>query len=166
VPKEIEKLKKIDYSKFAHIDLTMFNLTMFTNLQKIRTSKVSNKEVVLKADNKVFACMVLIAGLRSLNIREVFKHPLGPVPWALVNCDGTRRKTCKAVLARHLEEQAPPAESMKKHASLMELKAPLHKVNANHADMVFTNDLHTSFNCSRVDIVFDLYPKISTKQTE
>jgi hypothetical protein len=106
----------------------MFNLTMFTNLQKIRTSKVSNKEVVLKADNKIFGCMVLIAGSRSLNVREVFQHPLGPVTWTLANCDGTMRKNCKAVLARHLaiEEQAPPAESMKKHASLMELKAPLH----------------------------------------
>ncbi len=41
--RQLRNLTKIDYSKFAHIDLTMFNLTMFTNLQKIRTSKVSNK---------------------------------------------------------------------------------------------------------------------------
>ncbi len=32
--------------------------------------------------------------------------------------------------------------------------------------MVFTNALHTSFNCSRVDIGFDSYHKISMKQAE
>ena len=34
---------------------------------------------------------------------SVFAHPLGPLPWALANGDGSLRKTNKAALARELE---------------------------------------------------------------
>ena len=37
--------------------------------------------------------MVLVATGRNLDMREVLKHTLGSVPWALSNCDGTLKKT-------------------------------------------------------------------------
>ena len=33
--------------------------------------------------------MVLFATIRNLDIREILKHPVGPLPWALSECDGT-----------------------------------------------------------------------------
>ena len=37
--------------------------------------------------------MVLVATSRDLDMREVLKHPLGPLPWALSNFDSTLEKT-------------------------------------------------------------------------
>ena len=38
---------------------------------------------------KMFANMVLVATGRNLDMREVLKHPSGPLLWALFNCDCT-----------------------------------------------------------------------------
>lgn len=46
--------------------------------------------------------MILVAESRKVNMRDVLAHPLGPLPWALANADGTLRKTNKAALAREL----------------------------------------------------------------
>ena len=67
---------------------------------------------MLKADQKLFGHMVLVASSRNLDMKDVLQHPLGPLPWALANCDGTMRKTNKAALARHLENRVPHADSI------------------------------------------------------
>jgi len=36
--------------------------------------------------------------------------PMGPLPWALANADGSLRKTNKAALVRELEQNVFPAE--------------------------------------------------------
>jgi hypothetical protein len=55
------------------------NLKTFTSTT---TSKKygKNKDVIIKSDRKLFASMILIAEHRSLNMLEVFSHPLGPLP--------------------------------------------------------------------------------------
>ena len=55
------------------------------------------KDVILKADRRLFANMVLVATCRNLDMREVLKHPLGPLPWALSNCGGTLKKTNQSI---------------------------------------------------------------------
>ena len=72
--------------------------------------KVNGKEVILKSDNRLFAHMILVASSRKLSMKEVIKHPLGPMPWLLANTDGAPRKTNKAALARKLEAKASPAD--------------------------------------------------------
>ena len=47
------------------------------------------KDVILKADRRLFGNMVLVATSRNLDIREVLKHPLGPLCWTLSYCNGT-----------------------------------------------------------------------------
>ena len=53
----------------------------------------TNKEVVLKADNRLYGQMLLIAQNWKLDMRDVLEYPLGPKPWALANADGTLKKT-------------------------------------------------------------------------
>ena len=43
-------------------------------------------------------------------MKDVLAHPLGPLPWALANTDGTLGKTNKVVLARELEKNVSAAE--------------------------------------------------------
>ena len=65
-------------------------------------TKVNGKEVILKSGNRLFVHMILVASSRKLNLKEVLKHPLGPIPRLLANTDGAPRKTNKAALVRKL----------------------------------------------------------------
>ena len=56
--------------------------------------------------------MVLIATGRILDMRDVLKHPLGPLLWALSNCDCTLKKTNKSTIARHNERRVAPTDSI------------------------------------------------------
>ena len=62
-----------------------------------KKDKMPEKDVILKADRRWFTNMVLVATCRNLDMREYLKHPLGPLPWALSNCDGTLKKTNQSI---------------------------------------------------------------------
>ena len=47
---------------------------------KTKKIKVNGKEHILKADRKLFRKLAVIAQSRVLNMREVLKYPLGPLP--------------------------------------------------------------------------------------
>ena len=80
-------------------------LKTFSEINKPRVAKSTNKETVLKEDHKLFGHIVLIATSRKLDMKSVLAHPLGPLPWSLGNCDGTLKKTTKSTLARQLEKK-------------------------------------------------------------
>ena len=63
--------------------------------------------------------MLLVASSRNLNMKEVLKHPLGPLPWSLANCDGTMKKTNEAALARKLENMASTTEQVQQPSACM-----------------------------------------------
>ena len=67
-------------------------LKTFSNLTKLKKTKVPGREIILKADHKLFGSMVLAATSRDLDMRTVLQHPFGPLPWSLAKCDGTARK--------------------------------------------------------------------------
>ena len=54
-----------------------------------KTARTKGQNVVLKADRNLFSQMILVAESRSVNMKDVLAHPLGPLPWALVNADGS-----------------------------------------------------------------------------
>ena len=59
------------------------NLVTFTSMNKIKTCRVNSKFIPLQASKNLFAKIALDAQIRSLNLRLVFKFPLGPLPWSL-----------------------------------------------------------------------------------
>ena len=71
---------------------------------KKKTANGPTKEIVLKADRRLFGNMVLIAQSRKLEMCDVLCHPLGPLPWALAIPDGTMQKTNKAVLSKQRDQ--------------------------------------------------------------
>ena len=86
-----------------HDTMKKAKLKTFTDLnKKIKVEASNNQEVVLKAEKRLFAQMIVIAECRNLQMSEVLAHPLGPLPWTLANPDGTLRKTNKASLAKEL----------------------------------------------------------------
>ena len=70
--------------------------------------------IPLQASKDLFAKISLVAQIRSLNMRSVFKFPLGPLPWSLAEPIGTLKKTSKAALLHQLEGKVEPIENVKR----------------------------------------------------
>ena len=148
-------------------------LKTFSDMQRSSGMKTTNREVMIKADQKLFGHMVLVASSRNLDMREVLKHPLGPLPWSLANCDGTMKKTNKSTLARHLEKQVSHADVIPSpSACIIDAMALLHKINAEKktfgdlAEIVFALALKDGTHSDRIDMIFDFYKDISIKNAE
>ena len=54
---------------------------------KSKTVKGTSREIILKADRRLFGTMSFIAKNRELDMQAVFCHPLGPLPWSLADVD-------------------------------------------------------------------------------
>ena len=48
----------------------------------------TGKKIILKADKNLFSITTIVAQSRQLDMKEVFSHPLGPIPWSLSTADG------------------------------------------------------------------------------
>ena len=101
---------KIPKAQF-HDKITKTRLKKCSGMQK-KTSDSNSNNVILQADKKLLAGTVLVAESRHLRMSDDLSHPLGLLPWALANGDGTMRKTNKAALARELERHVIPAETI------------------------------------------------------
>lgn len=156
-----------------HDKLTKLNLKTFNHMNKKKVSKAKSKEVVLKADRNLFGHMVIVAQSRQLHMSDVLAHPLGPLPWALSNGDGSLRKTNKAALARDLEKNVSPAEVIPEpSACIIDGMSVVQKMKANNktfaqlAESVLFVVLHEGAQSLRIDVVFDVYLETSIKDAE
>lgn len=145
----------------------------FSDINKPRLAKSTNKETVLKADHKLFGHMVLIATSRKLDMRSVLTHPLGPLPWSLSNCDGNLKKTSKATLARQLEKNVSLVETIPQPSTCIidgiSLVQNVHGDNKTFAEVLeelFISALRSGAQSSHIDVVFDVYRDESIKNAE
>ena len=132
-------------------------LSTFSSMNKTKTCKVNSMITPVQASKELFAKISLVAQIRSLDMRSVFKFPLGPLPWELAEPMGTLKKTSKALLLHKLEG----------------LVEPLERVSGDYA-MVFdgmayvqqsqvTNKTSKSSKAARIDVVFDVYRDLFIK---
>ena len=75
-------------------------------MNKSQRNIISGKDSVPKANHKLLGRMAFVAPNRNLQMQDVLKHPLGPLPWSLANTDTTLKKSNKAALALHIERLA------------------------------------------------------------
>ena len=108
--KEFEQ-QRMQKGDCFHDPIKKIKLKTFTAMTS-KPSKGKTKDIVIKADRRLFGNMVLIAQSRKLEMRDVLSHPLGPLYWALSNEDGTMKKTNKAVLSKHIESKVLPVEEV------------------------------------------------------
>ena len=86
-------------------------LGSFSSLHKSTTCKVKDKVVSLKSGKELFARIAIIAQKRSVNMRSLFNYPLGSLPLALGETDGTLNKTPKSILLCKLEGMGKTVEA-------------------------------------------------------
>ena len=77
-----------------HDRMTKQMLKTFSTISK-KTFRMKGQNMVLKSDRNLSSQMILVAEKISVNMKDVLVPPLGPLPWALANADGSLRKTNK-----------------------------------------------------------------------
>ena len=105
-------------------------------------------------------------------MKAVFTYPLGPLPWSLADPYGPPRKTSKGKLSQQLERRITFTEKYLENAAiifdgvavLQKLKIPSGVTFLVIAERVFK--VVTSTGSRRVEVVFDVYLKVSTKNAE
>ncbi|KAK3728046.1 hypothetical protein QZH41_015787, partial [Actinostola sp. cb2023] len=170
-----ERMENVPQVKKFHDTLKTNKLKTFSDMNKKKqvTSTSSGRSIILKADRSLFARIIVMAQGRNLEMEEILKHPLGPLPWSLSTPDGFLRKTNKAALATLLQKNVQPAERIPSNlAVVIDGMSLVQKVNADHlsfgdvADTVLNMALREGTQCKRIDVVFDTYREISIKNFE
>ena len=123
-------------------------------------------------DRTLFGGMALLGQFRKIDLKDVFRYPLGPLPWSLSDAYGLMRKTNKTQLLRLLEKNVDPLESYPPNSTtiydgmalLQKFSPPSGSTFKILAEKIFEVVLST--NSRRIDVVFDCYWDISIKNAE
>ena len=157
-----ERLDSNEVDFFA--TLSRLSLGTFTKLLRKTVKMQNGKEVQFSAGSNIFGKISLIQQFRTLDLKEVFRFPLGPVPWSLAESNGSLNKTTKSALMRHLEKDvAFQQNAPKPFAAIIDGMALVRKIKPtghtyqSYADHLLTSAMASSANASRIDIVFDVY---------
>ena len=105
-----ERLEEASRKKQFHDPMRKARLNTLTTIERKNHVHISGNVAILKADRSLFGRMIVIAQSWQLNMRAIFVHPLGPIPWALATPECFPRKFSKAVLAHHVQKGAALAE--------------------------------------------------------
>ena len=141
----------------------------------VYTKKVTckGKEIVLKSDRNLFGHIIVVAQTRKLEMKKVLSYPLGPIPWALANADGSLRKTDKAKFMNDIAQNVPVVEVFtEKSACIVDGMSIVQKLDGNQktfgdiAKTVLKIVIREGDKCDRVDVVFDVYREGSIKDAE
>jgi len=159
--------KGVDFCK----PIKKIKLQTFSNIRHAKPA-AKPSESSLSSDRQLFANIILIAENRKIDMKEVFSHPLGCIPWTLANPDRTMKKTNKAALSNHLEKKVSVTEQLPEHcATVIDGMSIIQKIrgeNLTFKDLsgVVLERVLSSHRCERIDVVFDVYSEQSIKELE
>ena len=166
-------LQLVNMSKSIYDPLKKLRLGTFTNMNKKMKVKVKGREVQFSSQSEIFGKVALIAQSRSVDLQEIFKYPMGSVPYAPADSMGTMIKTKKADLLAELEKDTTYFSSfLKSSCSIVDGMALVRKVKCveltfdKAADEILNAALSSANGSTKIDIVFDIYKDESVKNVE
>ena len=176
IKERLETSQKRFWDPFPQLKILTF--ASLTKTSKAKTSE--EKAVSISADRDLFGRLIIAAKSRAIDLKEVFSYELSPVPFALAHKDGSLRKSDKSVLMSVLEETVTvlpqlPSDSAIPTALMVDGIAFIQKLRfggaVNFGDLCvwYYRQLVNAFRrnrCSRIDVVFDTYRKVSIKSGE
>ena len=140
------------------------------------------KAITLRADRELFDRLMITAMSLDINLRKVLCYELSTVPFSVAHPDDSLRKTNKSVLIAQLEKKVdvqpklPQVTTSEMYvAHIFDAMATIHMTKstgaANLDEMAFKyNSLVTAplglNGCQRVNVVFDLYFRLTIKAGE
>ena len=142
------------------------DLSSFSSMNKTKTWKVNSTIIPVQASKELFAKISLVAHIRSLDMRSIFKFPLGPLPWALAEPMGTLKKTSKATFLHKLEGPVEPLERVSGDYAMVFDGMVTNKTFGQLSTDLLEKILTTGSKVARIDVVFDVYCDLSIKNVE
>ena len=140
---------------------------------KVKHRKVNSKVIPLQASKELFAKIALVSRICSVDMRTVFKYPLGPLPWSLSEPIRTLKKTCKASLLHKLEGKLGTIEHLHGNFALIvdgmafvQQSKVFNTTFGEFAKILLSRITSTGHGASRIDVVFDEYREMSIKNVE
>ena len=140
----------------------------------ISNRRSTNRKIAeLKCSRDLMGRLPVLATRIHLDISHVFTFHLTPVPLSLCYCDGTKAKTEKTALFRHLESKVECSFPSSAYVDacvvdgsfLLRVLPP--NVPARYGKLAATILIQaTALSSKRVDIVFDTYEEPSIKGME
>ena len=146
--------------------LKKMDLSSFSSMNKTKTWKVNSTIIPVQASKELFAKISLVAHIRSLDMRSIFKFPLGPLPWALAEPMGTLKKTSKATFLHKLEGPVEPLERVSGDYAMVFDGMVTNKTFGQLSTDLLEKILTTGSKVARIDVVFDVYCDLSIKNVE
>ena len=151
--------------------------------KNIQVKASDEKLTTVNADRTLFARLLIASRSRNIDLREVLKYELSPVPYTLAHTDGTLRKSTKSAPITALEDSVqvlphlPCDNENPRTAHILDGVAVVQMVKVAGArtfgEMAFSRYFDTVTtplrrnNCDRVDVVFDRYDnEDSIKESE
>ena len=148
------------------------------SLYKVNVRSKAGNTSTMKADRNIIKRLFTAAnGGRSVNLPELVRHEMAPVPLSLANIDGSLLSVDKTPLMHILSNfcaQTSPSEPLMKTCFIVDgmalINAVINKLGTARtfgelASVVSTSVFqHFSATCDRVDVVFDTYKPNSIKQ--
>lgn len=143
-------------------------------MAKVTTLKIGGRDVAIKADRQLYGRLLATAQTHEMNMRLVFSHSHGPVPWSLASPDGSMAKTTKSKLLKCLEKNTAPVDNIPLNAPhIIDGMAVLHGMKTvppvtfgEMASEVLQKVVRGAAPTSRVDFIVDTYPEVSIKNIE
>ena len=80
-------------------------LKTFKDQVKQKKKSAAGKEVILRADKKLFSRLLILGQSRKVEMREILSYSLGTVSYPLASADGLLAKTNKSALMDLLENK-------------------------------------------------------------
>ena len=167
--------ERLENGSGFHDPIKKLKLKTFADMKKYVEIKGTSKEIALKADNRAFGHMLLIAQSRMLDMREVLSYPLGRIPWALANADATMKKTGKSLLGKQIEKDTAICNTdavSGRRATILDAMGIVQKVHGEHltfdelSHRILKQILSEGRGSERIDVVFDIYRSQSIKTAE
>lgn len=84
----------------------------FRSMGRKKTKKAAGREITFKADKKRFAEFILVRQTRNIQIDELPKYSLGPLPLAISTVHGTPVKTNKASMLLESKVKDPYCQNI------------------------------------------------------
>ncbi|KAL1268455.1 hypothetical protein QQF64_033818 [Cirrhinus molitorella] len=152
-------------------------LKTFSDQAKTKKKSVAGKEVILRADKKLFSRLLIIGQSRKIDLREILSYSLGTVSYPLSSSDGSLAKTNKSSLMEVLETKGGDCLVDKLPANgaiLFDGMAVIQAIRSipstfgELADTIlqYIVKLALKHNCTRIDFVIDRYLEMSIKNLE
>lgn len=156
--------------------ITVQKLKTFSDLAKAKKKSSAGKDVILRADKKLFSRLLIVVQTGEIDLREILSYSLGTVSYPLANTDGSLAKTDKSALLDLLETKGGdclvdkvPADGAILFDGMAVIQAIQSRTNTfgelAETILQYIVKLALQHKCSRIDFVIDQYPEMSIKKS-